>query len=319
MAYFIFDMDETLAELYSVYYFVASLQDEIDEPMPADMTIKKKRAYQYFVKGILKKEKAKNESGESMPLGILRPGILQIMTKLYELQKQDKIKNVIIYSNNGHLESLHFIRDLIHTNLGTKDLIKECIHWHHHMRGDERIIKPGVSNKTWNVLKNIMINGNCKAPSTIKPSDVYFFDDLNHLDLQKHLGKNYFKVPAYTYKASFDKIAEVYTKSLQLAKVDINGFKHNVIDLFVNTDNDMNLIMNANGLDGILAFFRSNTKGTSLETPPPSVDEGIKIMEEAIETIEMKGGNRKIKFSIKKRRKCGHRGCTRVKKLKRSE
>ena len=211
MVYFIFDLDETLAELYSVYYFVTSLRLE-----SSLLALNLDKAYQYFVRDILLTE-ISNE-----PLGILRPGILGIMKKLKDFQKQGKIKNVLIYSNNGDIKSLEFIKDLIHLYVGG-GLIKECIHRNHHMRADERVNGPQLINKTWNVLRNIMINGNTRASTNLVTSDVYFFDDIDHADLRKKLGINYYKVPRYDYKASVNRVAEIYKNAIY--KANIKGAK----------------------------------------------------------------------------------------------
>jgi len=190
--YFIFDMDETIAQLYSVYH---SLHYR-------DFINLKNKPYKKFVAAIVKQEIS------DTPLGILRPGILDIMTRLYKLQLSKKIKGVIIYSNNTYLESLEFIRDIIHTHIGTNQLIKECIHWDHYMRKEET---RNVHNKTWNVLRNIIAKGKYKDPN-VHPKDVYFFDDLDHPDLKMNIV--YYKVPPYTFKASFDRIAAIYKEAL---------------------------------------------------------------------------------------------------------
>ena len=116
-------MDETLAELYTMYYFIESLRlkETIKETIPNVLQKSLNKAYKKFVKAIVKEE-------ELHPLGILRPGILDIMSTLYTLHKAGKVKSVIIYSNSGHLESLEFIRDLIHLHIGGT-LIKKCIHF----------------------------------------------------------------------------------------------------------------------------------------------------------------------------------------------
>ena len=153
--YFVFDLDETLAEIYTVYYFVASLQTY--PSISKSLTYTLKSYYKQFVKKIL--------TEELNQLGILRPGILNIMKKLYKLYKAGKVKGVIIYSNNGHLYNLEFIRDLIHEYIGG-ELICECIHRYHHMRKSE--------NKIWDELKNILTEGKCKAKN-IKSHEVFFF------------------------------------------------------------------------------------------------------------------------------------------------
>lgn len=309
MSYFIFDMDETLAELYTMYYFVASLRlketieedgKETADHVPESLKSNLNKAYTLFVNEITKEE------ASSRPLGILRPGILHVMRRLYELQKAGKVKNVIIYSNNGHLQSLEFIRDLIHKYLGTNQLIKECIHWNHPMRDEERFMRPGAANKTWNVLKNIMVEGNCKASPEIQPTDVFFFDDLDHKDLQEKLGTNYFKVPGYNFKASFDRVAEIYKKSVTAANVDIDIYMNYIIELFVDTTEDYSKIRHET-IDEIIDIFRGKTRGTS-EGNPPGPDSGIEMMMEAIKRVGATGGKRRrvLKIYTRKRRARRH-------------
>ena len=200
MKYFIFDMDETIAELYSVYYFIASIKlKELSNEaiLSRGLDTKLKIAYEAFVERIAKEEES------DLPLGILRPGILGIMEDLKQLQSKGIIRKVAIYSNNGHLESLQLIRDVIHKSIKSTTLIGDCIHWDHPMRGEERLTHAGAANKTWSVLRNILISGPCGAPNTIQPTDIYFFDDLKH---EKMVDTHYIQVPPYTKKASFDRI-----------------------------------------------------------------------------------------------------------------
>lgn len=298
-SYFVFDMDETLAELYSVYYFIASLKlkETLEEDnkaaaqeIPAHLTKALDQVYQCFVSEILKKERSSN------PLGILRPGILSIMRELYSLKRQGKVANVIIYSNNGHLQSLEFIRDLIHQNIGTDKLIKECIHWSHPMREEERTNVEGAANKTWPVLKNIMVEGNCKAPNTLAPSNVYFFDDLDHPDLQVALGENYYKVPAYTYRADFNQIAKIYKEcilrsninSVELADYILRFFATPSTKAFLKTT----IKDNATALNAIIYAFNEATETTSTGAPPKP-DEGIAQMIDAINRIKATTGGYK--------------------------
>ncbi len=293
MSYFIFDMDETLAELASVYYFIASLRvsdilrEEGEDISPA-LEKKLKKAYKSFVINILLEEIS------TVPLGILRPGILNIMRQLYELQKTGKVAHVVIYSNNGHLQSLEFIRDLIHTYLETDNLIVDCIHWNHFMREEEtRSLEQPT--KTWNVLKNILVNSHCQAPAALQQKDVFFFDDLDHIDLQKNLGSNYYKVPAYNYKTPFDRIAEIYKKSLR--NVDLDEYIRVISDTFN--------IYNSKTIDDILQEFKKRT-GPTEDILPPGPDKGIDMMLKAILKVKagVTGGSiRKRQKSKTKKRK----------------
>lgn len=305
MSYFIFDMDETLAELHSVYYFVASLrineilQKDYNDKLPTNLIQQLDKAYNIFVNHVLRHETS------IIPLGILRPGILEIMEKLYELQINGKLKYVLIYSNNGHLQSLEFIRDLIHKYLGTTNLINDCIHFDHHMREEERTNTKGYASKTWKVIKNIMVHGPCKAPNTLEPKDVFFFDDLEHPDLQTNLGANYYQVPAYEFKASFDRIAKIYTDALKKSNVDKDIFLTHIYGVF--GKGPINLTKEYN-LEDIAELFKGSTRGTATikELPPPK-DEGIIMMENAIYRVKMKGGKRlKISFVYGTRRKKSH-------------
>jgi hypothetical protein len=124
------------------------------------------------------------------PLGILRPGIIDIMRQLKRQKQKGDVKSVLIYSNNGHLESLEFIRDLIYLVLDLRPgdkFISECVHYNHPMRSLEKNTMP-FGTKSWNTLKDILINGNCGAPNTIEADRVVFFDDLAHPDLAHNLG-----------------------------------------------------------------------------------------------------------------------------------
>jgi hypothetical protein len=290
MVYFIFDLDETLAELYSVYYFATSLRLE-----SSSLALNLDKAYQYFVRDILLAEIS------SEPLGILRPGILGVMKKLKDLQKLGKIKNVLIYSNNGDIKSLEFIKDLIHLYVGG-GLIKECIHRNHHMRADERVNAPHLINKTWNVLRNIMINGNTRAATNLVASDVYFFDDLDHPDLRKKLGINYYKVPRYSFKASPDRIGEIYKNAIYKASIKGAKLKKyvNIIleDYIINGSNAVKYDTSINGVIQLLKDMTIsndlNSQNMTLSLPPPP-DIGILMINHAINRIEIKNELRRIK------------------------
>jgi len=248
--YFVFDLDETLADIYTVYYFVASLQTY--STMSESLRRTLKEYYKKFVKHILYEELID-------PLGIIRPGILDVMEKLRELYKVGKVKGVIIYSNNGHLYNLEFIRDIIHEFVG--EVICDCIHRYHHRRRSD--------TKTWDELKCILMEGECKAKN-LTPSDVSFFDDLIHDDLHKHL-VNYNHVPEYTYKASFDRIADIYRKIV----VD-----KEFIDVIQND--------NIKNIDDVIEVFRKDSciNTTSRFVEP---DEGINMMLRSIKKIGILG------------------------------
>jgi len=311
MSYFVFDMDETIAELESVYYFIAALTSKSKEiqyqsPHYANKIEEQmNRAYPLFVKKVAKEERS------SHPLGVLRPGILRIMEQLYQLKKAGKVLTVIIYSNNSHLESLYFIRDVIHAHLGTKRLITECIHWFHPMRNADKILYKntnGSISKSWESLRDIMVNGSIKAPSAVEPNDVHFFDDLQHMDLQKQLRHHYHKVPPYEFKASFDRISVLFLEALKDAKMEIDPFSYYLYDTYADDRaikhlNPENLSM----IEDVLDVFRYNTGQTaSVLDLVPQPDEGIRIMQQAVDEVEkgyVQGRLKKKKTRTYKRRR----------------
>lgn len=215
MKYLVFDLDQTLADVSQVYYFLVSLtiKDYILEQrpymlpyFPDELEYQLKEAYRLFVKRIAEAEHSDN------PIGILRPGILGIMKRITRLPHI--VKNIAIYSNNQYLPSIEFVRDLIHEI--HRPIIGTCIHWDHPMRLTDHESQPYVT-KTWTDLQSIMRDGS----NDLIPKNVYFFDDQNHIHLQMTLRENYYKVPIYRSRDSLKRISEIYASCVEEAKVNI--------------------------------------------------------------------------------------------------
>jgi hypothetical protein len=284
-------MDETIAELYSVFYFLDSLTFKKDDS-------KLMNAYRHFVKLIAKQEKSDNV------IGILRPGIFGIMERLSELQTKGIVDKVVIFSNNGHLESLHFIRDVIHEAIGSDILIADCIHLNHPERNNSSV-------KDWKNLLEILNSGPCNAPLDLKPKSVYFFDDLYHPNM---IATNYVHVPGYDKKASFDRIKDIYLEALEKAGFNNEDKKKLVEDILKrlkvnNTDTS---------LDNMFKAFKNNTTNTlgRNDIIPFVPDTGILLMNVAINKAVEKGvaagvmtgvttGGNSTKTQIKKRKISG--------------
>lgn len=213
MSYIVFDLDETLAHVHSVFYFLMYLNYPLfnRDHNPSQSHIKQNNledAYKRFVKAVAEKEDSEE------PLGILAPGILDLMKQLKRFKDSGKLSGVAIYSNNGFLLNLYFVRDVIHEIVGP--LICDCIHWGHHERQVEYTmpISSSGARKTWAVLSKILQTGPCKAPANLKPSDVYFVDDLSHEDLIQTLKDHYFLIPPYKYKTNLIRIFDIFEKVL---------------------------------------------------------------------------------------------------------
>ena len=296
MKYFVFDMDEAIAELYSAFYFITIIRitDEFEIEYPgwfekSDPLLKQlKKAYQHFVKLVLEEELSYK------PLGILRPGVLQVMKLLHQLQKEKKVAHVVIYSNNDSLSCVEFIRDVIHEYVGTTDLICECAHRSHPLR-DEFSPKHRMRliDKSWESLKRVLVQGHCKAPDTLEPKDVYFFDDLIHPDLQAALGKQYHRVPPYEFKASYQRLVDLYIDALTKGDVSMISFAP-IIAMRYGTSRTPLIT----SLQHVLNLFKASTVRTaSIDDAPPLQDRGITIMKDTIYSLK----HRTIKKKTRKR------------------
>lgn len=287
MSYIVFDLDETLAELYPTFYFVASLRPELPHTLPDDFKEQLAEAYKLFTMKVLAQELS-----PTAPLGVLRPGILSVFEMIQRLKSSGQVKGVVIYSNNGHLESLEFIRDLIHKHLGTTDLILECIHWGHTLREEERGRTQGSAHKTWKVLSTILKGPIVGAPDDLQPEAVYFFDDMSHQDLKKHLEGNYTQVPSYTFKASVDTLSHIFTETIDEANVN----KEKLVAIVSEMIGE-----HLKSYDSVLTQFKQRTRDTSKTPASPQEDRGIQMMKQVLRTISkslsqlLRGGKRKRK------------------------
>jgi hypothetical protein len=221
MSYAVFDLDETLAHLDSIYYFLLALQPE----KTLDKKSLEKHASNFKETDVIREkiyekivEKITEREASDEPLGLIRPGILEVMDKLNDLKEKHIIKGVVIYSNNGHLSNLEFVRDVIHAYVGNPYLICDCIHWGREGREEEYYTHirptPGHAKKTFSVLKKLLESGPCGA-SNIKSDQIYFFDDQPHV-LDENLPKGHsIKVSEYEYDVPIDSIAKIYKECME--------------------------------------------------------------------------------------------------------
>jgi hypothetical protein len=274
MVYYVFDLDNTIGDFYSTYFLVSDLRsDTISEHKqtilkpPEEVIPNIRKAYKYFVHQIALREKS------DKPIGLLRPGIIDIM-KMINLQKFTGIcKGVVLYSNNGNLETLEFARDIIHDILQTNNLILDCIHLYHPFRKSEvRKINENASPKKWATIQKILTEGKCKAINP-KPEEVVFFDDVLHSDIVLHLNLNYITFRPYIFKPSFDYFADLYLKALEHADIkhvkgDVSASENYIVYMAY-----LGIISetNAETLENQIEAHRSNTPDTAtLDTAPPN-------------------------------------------------
>jgi len=278
MSYVVFDLDQTLADISVVFYFLMSLTIKavIKEKQPymlpyfsEELQERLMLAYYRFVERIAVEEKSEH------PLGILRPGILGIMRKIKKMYKI--IKSVTIYSNNQYLPSLIFIQDLIHCSIG-EPIIQTCIHWNHPCRAFDHYTSPRIT-KTWDTLKHILVEQG--APADLKPEQVFFFDDQEHPTLHESLQNHYYKVPEYQSPDSFDRIALIYADCLEEAKVniyDLYGYLTDVLEEEMIYQDVSKFTMT-----DLIDLLRKMTR----ITPWLNIGNGIRVMKSALQDIKI--------------------------------
>lgn len=226
MAYYVFDLDETLANTTLPHLFLCDLRPMhyyLDEPdgnppkLSPALAEALETIYGHFVTLVSQREQG------IRPLGILRPGILDVFRMIQAQQAAGICKGVIMYSNNGNQAALEFIRDCIQTAVGGPSLFCELVGWNHPKRASEREDSvPGSAQKSFSVLSTILQTGPCQAinpPPT--PQTVMFFDDLKHPDLWTHLQplNNYIQVPAFTYHGSIRELGKAYLQAIRMSNI----------------------------------------------------------------------------------------------------
>jgi hypothetical protein len=300
MAYFVFDMDETLGELYSTHYFLSSLDVSLKAFQSYPANIQNylfkhlQKAYQSFVRQCAEQELSNS------PLGVLRPGIIDVMRKLVEAKKKGLINGAIIYSNSGDSFNLQFIKDVLEHIVRPEKIFCDLVDWWHPLRELEKDGRPGSANKTWDVLETILQTGSCDAKD-VKPKDVYFFDDKIHEDLLDKLGDHYVHVPEYQYKASVERIVEIFRKALDESGISTNP---ELTQSFLKSIGKRVSGKSCSTLDELIDVFQKSTRGTASATNSAPVADTQKILD-LIDGLGLvaTGGFRKSRHKTQKQRR----------------
>jgi len=281
--YLAFDLDATLGDFMGVYPVLCALRREtvgvnqVQVKYPSvEFSEKIHNAYRFFVQTV-----ARAENGES-PLGLFRPGIFEILGEVVKLKKKGECTGVIIYSNNGCKAILEFVRDVVASHFNFR-LFDDIIHFHHSLR-----IKPVNKDhvvdvrKNWTELKQILVEGACKASHTIETCEVMFFDDQIHTDLFEKLGKKYIKVSSYETKPDMKEIVNIYKNVLRRSNLIDDpaflGYAKEGLRNVYSLDNYFQQIANIGG------------NSRSVEKTKEKRDTGIKVMTRAVKTISKKRG-----------------------------
>lgn len=296
----VFDLDQTLAELRSFYYFIRSIR--LKEYMTAFRPFMTPHisqvfenqldmAYHNFVHLILQEELS------DRPLGVIRPGVLPMMRYLAKQKRKQRIGHVVIYSNNRMLENLEAIRDMINVHVNM-NLIESCIHWDHPIRLMDK--QHHAYSKTWDTLRLILQNDG--APPDLHPNDVIFFDDQPHPFLQFSLRSNYCLISPYHYQPCFDRLSTIFLQAINGARINHMELMVFLIDML---DSDRMeeppIQLKENSLYGVLSYMRElvhrECGDTIIDTPGILEDRGMRMMKAA---IQMRFGSHRRGWTRKK-------------------
>jgi len=271
--YFVFDLDETLGQLHTPYYFLRELLPErnhlteredtgIHTPSEGLRAILHE-VYQNFVTLVASQELS------TTPLGILRPGILNALREMITLKN---FGGAIIYSNNDSPPVLDFTKDIIEKALG-RPVFCDVIYRTHPMRNgiDFNVERTTLdAKKTWEALKYILENGECGA-TNVRPEDVFFFDDLRHPDLLRNLPPgHYIHVSPYSYRATFDTLAKLYMNAIRASSFAQDTEYHEEFFEYLASLSNVNT-SDEYIVDSHLQIYKDMTKPTSApdRIPPP--------------------------------------------------
>lgn len=213
MSYLAFDMDGTLGEftilkrLLCIFNQPAFFMKTPEKAAVANPELDAilNNSYKSFIRRIIEKEESKAS------LGLFRPNIFQMFKEINALKAAQKIKGVVIYSNN-HQESLvSAVMDILNTAVGAP-VVDRGFFRYNKLRTVANA-KQSNPEKTWAELKHLLVASEL-APQELEPKDVMFFDDLVHNDLKTALGPNYIQVVEYTHNPPLLDLLEVYRTAL---------------------------------------------------------------------------------------------------------
>jgi hypothetical protein len=286
-----FDLDETLGKFSVSEYHTYFLQPHnalyrcqwsgkygthrVSEPALSEALVSKlNTAFDLFVDCLAEKEKE--------GLGLIRPGIVEIAKRLYELKQTGQVKSVVIYSNNGNLSALHLAGKLIERLANAPGLFCNYLHWYHPSRQSEIVYgRPGSARKTMQVLLEAFQTGACST-NEIDLDQVYFFDDTLHPDIADSIGNRYFQNPAYGYDADPAVLNECFLRAFEASGLGEDPEYFTYMAPVLQGNKSLDAIMNLIKADG-KRFQRKTIKpnNTNFRTrfhetfPPPPIRHNV--------------------------------------------
>jgi hypothetical protein len=221
--WFVFDLDETLTHMNPYFaaicsFFTDEVAIEAGAPQlavarPAALDGPLQTAYENFVRAV-----AVEELGPT-PLGVVRPGAIELFRQIGRLKDAGLAGGAFIYSNNGTMRILQFVADVIHEALGRRDLFCDYSHLRDPRRTPDKPTPIDKPLKLFHRIQEIIRTGPCGAVAAPAAEDVFFFDDIIHPDILSKIKANYIQVLPYTYQVNADRFATLYFNALNEAGI----------------------------------------------------------------------------------------------------
>lgn len=304
VSYLAFDLDSTLVNLTTpVWTTLCILKQSSAAKLRKNMTLinqsnnydwESAHAYETFVKKIAHQEMS------SQPLGIIRPGIIKVMSEVVKKRQNGLCKGVIMYTNNSNEALVNFSRDLLEYIAKAK-IFDDCLYVHHPLRA-KRAVYPDMI-KTWTVLKDLLVES-VGAPQTLMPNNVLFYDDQPHVNLMSALGVNYIHVTPYNYSPRKNRIIDI---SIESFKGLLEPGLYEEFNLIVKACHpQMRATTKADMLVELRQLLGVTVQGPSKELPP-SEDLSISVMLDSLKHLKKIENNSNNFFSPSKKGKTKRR------------
>jgi hypothetical protein len=216
MVYLAFDLDGTIGNFLPVWKLLCPLRQndfyvgENTPPISVGLKWELDIAYGAFVKRIAAVETSDN------PLGLFRPGIFRVFEEVLKLRKKGIVEGVIMYTNNSSPALFNFASDVLQHHIGRK-VFDDILDYRHPLRIKAPRSQLPPTDKRWIELKQLLTQSKVKAPISVEPKQVMFFDDMHHYDLigvlEPH--NNYVKVSEYKFVADNKRLSDIYLAALK--------------------------------------------------------------------------------------------------------
>ena len=174
-----FDMDECMAQLGVLYYFLAGLPAESPDIMAS----------------VISQFARKEKKGATW---ILRPAFCELLPFLGSEFKKGTLKGVILYSNNGSQRMVEFVGDLMEAIAGEKMVVARLsAEW-------PEVRKGAALSKNIEFLQK-------HVSSSIGLGNLLFFDDLPDHALSYQLAEgNYIQVAPYNNQIDVEYLKDLF-------------------------------------------------------------------------------------------------------------